>query len=47
MQPGSVIVMMSYEGREVLVAMDYQTYNGLSAWLEAGPVAGVGTWRQD
>ncbi|WP_411731075.1 DUF2550 domain-containing protein [Paeniglutamicibacter sp.] len=46
-QPGSVIVMMSYEGREILVAMDYQTYNGLSAWLEAGPVAGVGTWRQD
>ncbi|MET0977884.1 MAG: DUF2550 domain-containing protein [Paeniglutamicibacter terrestris] len=46
-QPGSVIVMLSYESREILVAMDYQTYNGLSAWLEAGPVAGVGTWRQD
>ena len=45
--PGSAIVMMSYEGRDVLIAMDYQTYNGLSAWLEAGPVAGVGTWRQD
>ncbi|MDO5743651.1 MAG: DUF2550 domain-containing protein [Micrococcaceae bacterium] len=46
-QPGSVIVMMGYEDREILIAMDYQTYNGLSAWLEAGPVAGVGTWRQD
>lgn len=46
-QPGSVIVMMTYEGREISLAMDYETYNGLSAWLEAGPVAGVGTWRQD
>lgn len=46
-QPGSVIVMMSHEDRDILIAMDYQTYNGLSAWLEAGPVAGVGTWRQD
>ena len=46
-QPGSVIVMVTYEGREILIAMDYGTYNGLSAWLEAGPVAGVGTWRQD
>lgn len=43
--PGVVIVMISYEGREVLLAMKFGAYAGLSSWLEAGPHTGVGTWR--
>lgn len=44
-QPGCVIVKMEYDGQSVLVAMDYGAYNGLSAWIEAGPAVGIGTWR--
>lgn len=43
--PGSVIVMLSHGGREVLLAMKFGAYAGLSSWLEAGPQPGVGTWR--
>ncbi|MGG5751734.1 DUF2550 domain-containing protein [Zafaria sp. Z1313] len=44
-QPGSVVVTLDYRGESVLLAMDYGAYTGLSSWLEAGPVVGVGTWR--
>jgi hypothetical protein len=44
-QPGAVIVELRYEGQEVLLAMKFDAYTGLSSWLEAGPVIGVGTWR--
>jgi hypothetical protein len=43
--PDSVIVELRYEGQEVLLAMKFDAYTGLSSWLEAGPVIGVGTWR--
>ncbi|MFQ4147325.1 DUF2550 domain-containing protein [Arthrobacter sp. LAPM80] len=43
--PGVVIVMLSYEGDDVLLAMRFGAYAGLSSWLEAGPHTGVGTWR--
>lgn len=43
--PEVVIVVLSYEGREVLLAMKFAAYAGLSSWLEAGPHIGVGTWR--
>ncbi len=42
---GSVIVMLSYEGRDVLLAMKFGAYAGLSSWLEAGPHGSVGSWR--
>jgi len=44
-QPETVIVQLRYEGRDVLLAMRFDAYAGLSSWLEAGPVVGVGTWR--
>lgn len=44
-QPGAVIVELRYEGQDVLLAMRFDAYTGLSSWLEAGPVVGVGTWR--
>lgn len=44
-RPGAIIVMLSYRGEEVLLAMNYEAYTGLSSWLEAGPVIGIGTWR--
>jgi hypothetical protein len=44
-QPDAVIVELRYEGQEVLLAMKFDAYTGLSSWLEAGPVIGVGTWR--
>ncbi|MDM7989711.1 DUF2550 domain-containing protein [Arthrobacter sp. zg-Y877] len=44
-QPGAVVVRLNYQGSEVLVAMKYETYTGLSSWVEAGPVIGIGTWR--
>jgi hypothetical protein len=25
--------------------MKFDAYTGLSSWLEAGPVIGIGTWR--
>jgi hypothetical protein len=44
-QPETVIVELRYEGQDVLLAMRFDAYTGLSSWLEAGPVIGVGTWR--
>jgi hypothetical protein len=42
---GAIVVTLSYEGAEVLLAMKFDVYAGLSSWLEAGPVIGIGTWR--
>ncbi|MCX6498190.1 MAG: DUF2550 domain-containing protein [Arthrobacter sp.] len=44
-QPETVIVELRYEGQDILLAMRFDAYTGLSSWLEAGPVIGVGTWR--
>lgn len=44
-QQGAIIVNLSYEGDELLLAMKFDVYAGLSSWIEAGPVIGVGTWR--
>lgn len=44
-QPDVVIVTLRYEGNELLMAMKFDAYAGLSSWLEAGPVIGIGTWR--
>ncbi len=44
-QPGAIIVTLSYEGEELMLAMKFDVYAGLSSWLEAGPVIGIGTWR--
>jgi hypothetical protein len=44
-QPDVVIVELRYEGQDVRLAMKFDAYTGLSSWLEAGPVIGVGTWR--
>lgn len=44
-QPGAVVVRLSYDGQKVLLAMRYEAYNGLSSWLEAGPSVGIGVWR--
>ncbi len=44
-QPDAVIVTLGYEGQELLLAMKFDAYAGLSSWLEAGPVIGIGTWR--
>lgn len=44
-QPGAVVVTLAYEGKEFHLAMKFDVYAGLSSWLEAGPVIGVGTWR--
>lgn len=41
----TIIVVLSYEGEEFLLAMKFGAYAGLSSWLEAGPHTGVGTWR--
>ncbi len=43
--PGSIVVLLTYEGSELQLAMKYDVYAGLSSWLEAGPVIGIGTWR--
>lgn len=43
--PGTVIVMLSYEGQDVLLAMKFAAYAGLSSWLEAGPQPGSGRWH--
>ncbi|WP_287931203.1 DUF2550 domain-containing protein [Arthrobacter sp.] len=43
--PDVVIVKLSYKGEDVLLAMKFGAYAGLSSWLEAGPVVGIGTWR--
>ncbi|NYE94797.1 hypothetical protein FHU41_001018 [Psychromicrobium silvestre] len=44
-QPESVIVMLRCQEQEFKMAMKFDAYAGLSSWLEAGPVVGVGTWR--
>lgn len=44
-QPGAIVVSLTYEGDEILLAMKFDVYAGLSSWLEAGPVIGIGTWR--
>lgn len=44
-QPGAVVVSLSDGSEPILLAMDYGSYTGLRSWVEAGPVAGVGTWR--
>ena len=44
-QPDVVIVELRYEGQDLRLAMKFDAYTGLSSWLEAGPVVGVGTWR--
>jgi hypothetical protein len=44
-QPGAIIVHMTYEGKPFHLAMKYDVYAGLSSWIEAGPVIGIGTWR--
>lgn len=44
-QPGAIIVRLSYEGEKMLLAMRYDSYTGLSSWLEAGPSVGIGVWR--
>ncbi|CEA08554.1 hypothetical protein BN1051_01909 [Arthrobacter saudimassiliensis] len=44
-QPGAVVVNLRYEGEPLQLAMRYEVYTGLSSWLEAGPVIGIGTWR--
>ncbi|APF39872.1 DUF2550 domain-containing protein [Neomicrococcus aestuarii] len=43
--PGSVVVQLQFRGEDFNVAMKYGAYNGLSAWIEAGPAVGVGIWR--
>lgn len=43
--PDAILVTLSYEGAQILLAMKFDAYAGLSSWLEAGPVIGVGTWR--
>ncbi|MFJ3956530.1 DUF2550 domain-containing protein [Arthrobacter sp. NPDC090010] len=40
-QPGTVVVELSYAGQEVLLAMRFDEYTGLSSWLEAGPRPGL------
>ncbi|UOD79932.1 DUF2550 domain-containing protein [Paenarthrobacter ureafaciens] len=44
-QPDVMVVELQYEGKKFLLAMKFEAYAGLSSWLEAGPVIGVGTWR--
>jgi hypothetical protein len=44
-QPGAIIVHLTHEGEAFDIAMRYDVYAGLSSWIEAGPVIGVGTWR--
>jgi len=43
--PDVVIVTLEHKGETVLLAMKFGAYAGLSSWLEAGPVVGIGTWR--
>ncbi len=45
LQPGVVVVELQHEGQSFMLAMRFDAYAGLSSWLEAGPVVGVGTWR--
>ncbi|MET4003411.1 DUF2550 domain-containing protein [Arthrobacter psychrochitiniphilus] len=43
--PATVIVVLDYEGAEILLAMKFGAYTGLSSWLEAGPQPGMNTRR--
>lgn len=43
---GAIVVELDSELGPLRLGMGYEAYTGLSSWLEAGPVAGVGTWRQ-
>ncbi|MFH5877979.1 DUF2550 domain-containing protein [Arthrobacter sp. NA-172] len=45
LQPDVVVVELLHEGQSFMLAMRFDAYAGLSSWLEAGPVVGVGTWR--
>jgi len=45
LQPDVVVVELQHEGQSFMLAMRFDAYAGLSSWLEAGPVVGVGTWR--
>lgn len=42
----AIIVDLATDRGRYRMGLSYAAYTGLSAWLEAGPVAGVGTWRQ-
>ncbi|MET1154804.1 DUF2550 family protein [Arthrobacter sp.] len=44
-QPGAIVVMLTHERQALSMAMTFDVYAGLSSWLEAGPVIGIGTWR--
>jgi Protein of unknown function (DUF2550) len=44
-QPGAIVVMLTHEKQDLSMAMTFDVYAGLSSWLEAGPVIGIGTWR--
>jgi hypothetical protein len=44
-QPGAIIVQLKHAGEPMELAMKYDVYAGLSSWIEAGPVIGIGTWR--
>ncbi|KNC18815.1 hypothetical protein AC792_09895 [Arthrobacter sp. RIT-PI-e] len=44
-QPGAIVVRLTHEGQPMELAMKYDVYAGLSSWIEAGPVIGIGTWR--
>lgn len=43
--PGAVVVQLKCKDEEFQIAMKYGAYNGLSAWIEAGPAVGIGVWR--
>ncbi|RII42680.1 DUF2550 domain-containing protein [Galactobacter valiniphilus] len=42
----AILVELDSPQGPLQLGMSYGAYTGLSAWIEAGPVAGVGTWRQ-
>ncbi len=44
-QPGAVVVQLVHDGEPFDLAMQFDVYAGLSSWIEAGPVIGIGTWR--
>ncbi|WP_298251466.1 DUF2550 domain-containing protein [uncultured Arthrobacter sp.] len=44
-QPGAIVVQLVHRGEPFDLAMKYDVYAGLSSWIEAGPVIGIGTWR--
>jgi hypothetical protein len=41
-----IVVDLASDAGPIRIGLNYAAYTGLSAWIEAGPVAGVGTWRQ-